>query len=657
MKQSPSQTAASGHGATTIRKPAPKARGIRQTMSDLHIWTGLLVGWLLYAIFLTGSVSYFKDEISQWAQPETAIVPAREAPDTTRPTPPSNTEAAQTQGTAGDAGSRWQPHWDDMPAIAQRTVDALQTRLAPTAGSWAITLPATRHPNVTVSWRPPVKPGERPQRRQQRATLDPQRAEPIKVRDSSGGDFFYRFHYNLHYLPVLWARWVVGFCAMFMLVAIISGIITHKKIFADFFTFRWGKGQRSWLDAHNGLAVLGLPFHLMITYTGLVTMMLMYMPWGAETAFPTPPQQTALRAELSSFRPPAPPSAEQAPLTPVADLVRQAQARWGEAHVERITIDNPGRANATITLRRGDGERVSESPRYLVFDGVSGQLLAEKDTVGQAAETRGVLLALHTGRFADDWIRWFYLILGLGGTAMIGTGLVLWTVKRRAKLPDPAQPYLGFRLVERLNIATIAGLPVAMAAFLWGTRLLPIDMAGRAGREVDLFFFIWALMAIHACLRPPKRAWVEQWALAALLLALMPVLNALTSDHGLPASLLAGNWVFAGFDLAMLLLAALTASLAWRTARHQPRLPAARNTKGAKAAKAAKGNNGDKGRTELTSRSVAPSSTTTQPIKTPTAQSPQAPSANTRLLGRQDQQAAHTAAAACQQPATANIQP
>src|SRR5690606_10659174 len=53
-------------------KAAPQPRGIRQTMSDLHIWAGLLVGWLLYAMFLTGTVSYFKDEISQWMRPELA---------------------------------------------------------------------------------------------------------------------------------------------------------------------------------------------------------------------------------------------------------------------------------------------------------------------------------------------------------------------------------------------------------------------------------------------------------------------------------------------------------------------------------------------------------------------------------------------------------
>ena len=44
--------------------------GFRQAMAWLHTWTGLIFGWLLFAIFLTGTMSYFKEEISHWSQPE-----------------------------------------------------------------------------------------------------------------------------------------------------------------------------------------------------------------------------------------------------------------------------------------------------------------------------------------------------------------------------------------------------------------------------------------------------------------------------------------------------------------------------------------------------------------------------------------------------------
>ena len=40
--------------------------GFRQTMAWVHTWIGLVCGWLLCAIFLTGSISVFRDAITQW---------------------------------------------------------------------------------------------------------------------------------------------------------------------------------------------------------------------------------------------------------------------------------------------------------------------------------------------------------------------------------------------------------------------------------------------------------------------------------------------------------------------------------------------------------------------------------------------------------------
>ena len=84
-------------------------------------------------------------------------------------------------------------------------------------------------------------------------------------------------HYSLHYIPANISYWIVGICSMFMLIAIITGIVIHKKIFKDIFTFRSQKGQRSWLDMHNLLSVSALPFHFMITYSGLIFFLTTYM--------------------------------------------------------------------------------------------------------------------------------------------------------------------------------------------------------------------------------------------------------------------------------------------------------------------------------------------------------------------------------------------
>jgi hypothetical protein len=224
------------------------------------------------------------------------------------------------------------------------------------------------------------------------------------------------------------------------------------------------------------------------------------------------------------------------------------------------------------------------SPQYMLFDGVTGKLIDVKDRVGGAAEARGVLYALHLGRFSDLQLRWLYFIVSLAGTAMVGTGLVMWTVKRRQKLPNPARPYFDFWLVERLNIASIAGLSVAMTSFLWANRLLPFGIAARDNAEINVFFAVWGATLLHAFVRPAKRAWIESLWLATALLALLPVLNALTTDRPLWRSIEQGDWVFAGFDLMMWAFAALHAALAMRVARHRPRVKPAGKRAGTRAA-------------------------------------------------------------------------
>ena len=522
------------------REAQTAGRGIRQSMSGLHTWAGLLLGWVLYAMFLTGTVSYFKDELSQWTRPELARL--SQVP--------------------------------DQAAVAQRITDELGN-VAAGSSQWSIRLPDGRSNSVYAFWRTRGQG----QRAFGEANFDPATGQKVSARETQGGEFFFRFHFQLHYMPVVWGRWIAGIAAMFMLVAIISGVITHKKIFVDFFTFRWGKGQRSWLEAHNALSVFGLPFHFMITYTGLVTLMALYMPWGEHAAFKTPAERQQMTAELSVFIQPGKPSGQKAPLASVEDMVRQAQERWGKDNVGRVTFVHPGDAAARVAVARGEAGRVSMSPQYMEFEGITGKLLNVRDSVGAAAETRGVLYALHLGRFSDTQTRWLYFLVSFMGTAMVGTGLVMWTVKRRSRLRDPERPHFGFRLVERLNIASIAGLSIAMTAFLWANRVLPHPMEARADWEIHAFFAVWALTLLHAMLRPAKAAWIEQLWTAAALLFLLPALNALTTQRPLWHSLAQGDWVFAGIDIMCWALALLHVVLAVRTARNQAVLQSNRKPK------------------------------------------------------------------------------
>lgn len=510
--------------------------GFRQSMAWLHTWSGLLVGWILFLVFAAGTASYYRDEITLWMKPE--LHAALSAP--------------------------------GLSPVSQATAAGLaQAVLAGRAGSsrrWFITMPSGRNPALEASWIPAPPKGADPNARPKRrafgsVTLDPATGKELgTARATRGGDFFFRLHFDLHYMSALWGRWIVGVCAMFMLVAILSGIVTHKRIFKDFFTFRPAKGQRSWLDAHNVSAVLALPFHLMITYTGLVTLMFMYLPSGLQAVYPE--RQDAFYADLNGG--PAgtgKPSRALAPLAPLGPMLAEAGRVWNGAPVGRITVSNPGHANATVTMVLQEGRDMTHDLPSLSFDGVTGQLVSEVDPRrGAAVQTRGVMYGLHVGRFADPLLRALFFLSGLAGCAMVATGLLMWAVKERpkhVKAGKHGKPGFSLRLVDGLNLGGIAGLLVAMPIFFWANRLVPAGGADRPALEIACFFTAWALAATAALAFPARWMWRLQLAIGGALFALLPVLNASTGGAGLHLSLTRGMWAIAGFDLVSLLLGAL----------------------------------------------------------------------------------------------------
>lgn len=494
--------------------------GLRASMAGLHNWIGLIFGWLLFAIFLTGTVSYFREEISLWMRPE---LPA----------------SSHVSGA-------------DAAAMAQRRLSTIGFN----GDRWMIELPDARDPAAHIYVWQKTQPSF------QREMLDPATGEPWHPRETYGGDFLYYFHFDLQ-MPGIWGRILVGIATMAMLVAIISGIITHRRIFADFFTFRpWAKPQRAWLDGHNALGVLALPYHLMITYSGLVIFMFLYLPWGIERHYGG--DFRTFEAELLGD-PAAAADAGAAPLVLLGPLVEKVEAFWADGndrpHVGRIEIAHPGRRDARIVLMASDSHHVSHARGRVVVDGVTGAILHDDRELSAAGGTFYAFYGLHIARFADPVLRWIFFLSGMMGTGMIATGLILWTHKRAARGAK------GMRLVEGLNVATIAGLPLAVGAFLAANQVLPVRWSGRAEDEALVFFAAWTLAILHGFLRPVAAAWREQLGATALLYLTLPVLNAMLTPHGLARTVAAGDWARASVDLVLLASAGILATLAYKVER------------------------------------------------------------------------------------------
>ncbi|MFV0278249.1 MAG: PepSY-associated TM helix domain-containing protein [Parahaliea sp.] len=514
--------------------------GFRQSMAWLHTWSGLAVGWVLFFVFVTGTAGYFTYEITRWMEPERPL-----------------------QGT--------HPRYDNS-VLADMAMDRLE-QVAPQAEYWSITLPhrsqsSRQWQDFSIGWETmPLDGHEHGVRGSEQ--LDPATGDlrtEVEPRETGGGSLLYRMHYALHYIDYDIAFRIVGVCTMLMLVAIVSGVITHKKIFKDFFTFRPGKGQRSGLDAHNVVSVMALPFFLMITYSGLLFFDIDYMPAGVAVVYGTSDKD--LERYYDELYGDHTHQAVQRPSAPIAGMLDHAQATWGpDSTIRSVFIQHDSGEAPRVEIGRVQGERLRWSKGHsLRYHADTGEPLPPEAEDSDAIKTTQVFYALHEGRFAEPWLRWLYFVAGLLGTGMIGTGLVLWTVKRRRN-HDATGGHFGLRLVEALNVATIAGLPAGVAAYFWANRLLPVEMAERANWEVNFLFLVWGEALIYAFFRDIRKTWVELLWLAAAAFALLPLINALTTDKHLWHTVTAGDWALAGFDLTMLGLGLAFAYMASKVQR------------------------------------------------------------------------------------------
>ena len=507
--------------------------GFRQSMSWLHIWLGVMVGWILYFVYLTGTLGYLDKEIDYWMTPDRPFFAE---------VPPQQQQLA----------------------LAQRYLQAM----APEASSWTIQLIAGREaPALEAAWT--SKPSDTtPRGRTTRTVLDPHTGEPVdySARATAGGQVLYKMHYYLAYIPQDTAVLFIMACTMVMFAAMVTGVIVHKNIFKDLFTFRPGKGQRSWLDGHNLLSVTSLPFHLMVTYTGFTFFVFQFMPGVPNVIYdPLPGKTVAGQMYEGTYPYPQPvlPTAANAktPLADLSPLLDEVDARWGKGLAFQVEVQKPGDANARVVVRPQELVSIAYPENALVFDGVTGKLLEDFNPVHNAASNADhVMKGLHKGLFANWFLRVLYVFMGVAGTAMIGTGLLLWSNKRKTRLLAAGKPlHVGIHLVDRLNLGTIIGSPIAIAAYFWANRLLPLELTARAEWEVHCMYLTLAAMFAWPCVRPLQSARVEMAWLGVAAFGLLPVLNAATTQRHLGVSLGQGDWIMAGFDLVSLLCAALFA--------------------------------------------------------------------------------------------------
>lgn len=514
-------------------KMKSRHKSFRQSMSQLHTWAGLALAGLMYFIFVTGTAGYFHYELDRWLQPERPLA-AKRLTDDVFLFPADNREPV-TRSTS-------------------QLIDLASERLALSAGTdvvwWGLLLPDVRHGNLWIEWQPPRRAdGTRPERKAEYLSFDSNGAPQwIRPRATGGGEALYRLHWRLHYLPEKIAYWIIGIASMAILVGLITGVVVHRKLFTEFFTFRLFHQARTWLDLHNLSSVLALPFFIMITYSGLLFFMLIYLQplveWRytdssqavkefQQRALPKPPPRRKL------FQP-----EEQLPLSNLFASYRSLSPM----PITQLYVLHPGDKHAQVSLYippQSPVPRTTEPDRIMI-DGTNGERLEPEAHHHTAlASVYETLINLHEGLFASIGTRLLYGLSGLLGCIMIASGVIFWLRK-----PRPSRPYP--QRVAKFYGVILLGLPVAVAGYFWANRLLPLDLPERQEWELHVLFILWAAM-VPLTYFSVRRVWMLLSLLAGLSWALLPLLNALTTEHHLARSLWHQDWVLLGIDTTMLL--------------------------------------------------------------------------------------------------------
>lgn len=526
-------------------------QSFRLSMAWLHTWFGLVLGFVLMVVFFFGSLSVFDREIDRWSIPASRFDP--------QPMP-------SYDRLLRPAFEGMQPGKDALALLPGRVDGPVPTHFD-TVRSWGA-YTTHRDPIVQVFAGFEVPRAKDPEETAWAIhALDPRDGSLLsESQQRIGSQFFYPLHYslNIHWKEL--GTWIVGFAAMMMLVALVSGVVMHRKIFREFFTFRRDKStQRSALDLHNLTGVVALPFHFFFAFTGLVIFAGIYFPVAHTQLHDLHELHEKLEARETGL--PHERSGTAAPLASVDAMVAEAQRRWAAkgmaGEVGFLSVQHVGDANAYVSIYRAGTDRVALTGEGMHFKGTTGALLREDPPRTAVDSVTEFLTGLHLQHFRHWLLRWLYVLGGLLGCVCIATGFIFFVEKRKKQHAKAGGQ--GSRVVDALAVTTVTGMLVATTAILIANRLLPAELVGKGDWEQRVFFITWALTMVHAFVRggPVAQArmnpaWREQCLLVAVGAVAAVVANAVTTGDHLVKTISTGYWPVAGVDLSLLALAGVS---------------------------------------------------------------------------------------------------
>lgn len=367
-------------------------------------------------------------------------------------------------------------------------------------------------------------------------------------------DFMMAFHADLHLGNPI-GLVLTGLLGLTLFASVVTGVIIHRKIFKEFFSFRPLRSLRLlFTDTHKVLGVWGLLFHGVIGFTGafLGLVVVLLVPAAAFVSFSGDQEKL-----VATFLPEIEPVLTGQPAEPrFADILTDFRRANPELVVVDVNIHGWGDEGAVMALTTRGGDTLAANETH-EFNAITGELNKQYSTFGKLDSTTGVILdamyPLHFGNFGGLFVKVIWSILGIGTALLAVTGMMIW-IERRAYGAEGSLSQAAYHRISRFTVGSCMGLVVASLCLFYGQLLLSVAPLQFTYWLGVVFFSSWAVVCIYAMVRPNSyRSTKELFVLCGALALGIPFLNAAITGDAIPLALLGGKTISAGVDSVLLL--------------------------------------------------------------------------------------------------------
>ncbi|MEM7016007.1 MAG: PepSY-associated TM helix domain-containing protein [Pseudomonadota bacterium] len=470
-------------------------RDRRVRIYDLHAWTGVTLGFFLFVVSFTGCLALFYHELQTWEDPARRIIlPAEPAPihDVLINWVEEKTEGKPVNFLRIEYPSEYEPYY--VGRISFRDEEG-------------------QFINHHQHWHPET-------------------TEPVPERGDGLAVWLLDFHRDLMWPASLGGRTIgralVGIAGIIMLLSIISGVVTHRKMLKELFTLRINRSIRlKWKDAHNILGLWGLPFYSMIAFTGaflgIVALLLPIMGMLVVKGETEKLFAVVSGPEIEAVGVPA-------AMLSVDQIYQRRDIGNGYAPLD-VIAGNWGDETATYQINY-PADTALLPVEAITISAVSGESIPNNLFL-EPTTTNNVISAitpLHYGTYGGIALKLLYLVLGLSLCALILLGMMVW-LERCLHSPAGRQSEQFYQRMGRLTIGFTLGNVLASVAIFYTDKLYSGSEEARITWVGTTYFLAWFLAIVYAWYRDNPYHTIRQLLMVAGVgFALLPLLNGFTSN-------------------------------------------------------------------------------------------------------------------------------